>query len=117
MQHLQRDHARVEVEGRIRAVLRHRDAEPVIEVVNISRKGAALMAESPIGSVPERAELCMRTADAGEWICCPCELRYILGENRPDGEPAWLHGVRFTDLTQGVSEFIDRLIARTTATA
>lgn len=115
MQHLQRDHERVGIEGRVRAVLRHRDVEPAIEIVNISRKGAALMAGTPIGAVPERAELRMRSGDGGEWVCCPCELRYILGENRPDGEPAWLHGVRFTDLTQAVEEFIDRLMARPTA--
>lgn len=113
MSQAQRSHERIDVAGRVRAILRHGDAEPAIKVVNISRTGAALMAETPIGSVPERAELRLHAGDGSDWISCPCELRYILGENRPDGEPAWLHGVRFTDLTQGVEEFIERLIAPT----
>jgi hypothetical protein len=115
LQHPQRTHQRVDVAGRVRAVLRHHDQEPAIEVVNISRTGAALKAGSPIGAVPERAELRMHAGDGSEWISCPCELRYILGENRPDGEPAWLHGVRFTELTQSVQDFIDGLLARTAA--
>ena len=110
MQH-QRDDERIEVDGRVSAGL-YRDGEaPGIELVNISHTGAALMAEEPIGSVPERAQLRMRADDGEEWVSCDCELRYILGENRPDGEPAWLHGVRFTDITPPVTAFIDRLFA------
>ena len=113
MSRAQRSHERIDVAGRVRAILRHGDAEPAINVVNISRTGAALMAATPIGSVPERAELRLHAGDGSDWISCPCELRYILGENRPDGEPARLHGVRITDRTQGVEEFIERLIAPT----
>ncbi len=109
-----RDGDRVDVDaGRIDAVLCHRGEEPQIAVMNLSRGGAAFMAHEPIGNVPERAELKMRTAGESEWVSCPCELRYILGENRPVGEPAWLHGVRFVEVSQQVEAFIERMLAST----
>lgn len=109
---INRVHDRVDVgEGRIDAVLRHQGEAPHIAVMNLSRTGAAFMADEPIGDVPQRAELCMRPAGDAEWVTCPCELRYILGENRPDGAPAWLHGVRFVEVSEQVEAFIDRMLA------
>jgi hypothetical protein len=106
-----RAHDRIDVEGLIRAKLTLAGGEPPVEIVNISRTGAALMAEEPIGAVPAHAKLRMSTTDENEWVSCICELRYVLGENRPGGAPGWLHGVRFTEVPQPLEAFIDRLIA------
>ena len=105
-----RDSDRIGVEGLIQATLEFADNGPSIEVVNLSASGAALKAEEPIGAVPERANLRMRAGD-DQWVDCTCELRYILGENRPDGEPAWLHGVRFTEIPDPLRQFIERVLA------
>lgn len=115
MSGFQRAHERIPVAGEVEGVLLHQGQQPAISVMNLSRSGAALMADEPIGSVPERAELRMRARESGEWVSCPCELRYILGENRPDGEPAWLHGVLFVEVTDEVQAFIEAVTARSSA--
>ena len=112
MTQFDRAHDRVAVDAPIDAVLHHGGNEPPISVMNLSAGGAALMADEPIGNVPERAELRMRLGESSEWVICPCELRYILGENRPNGEPAWLHGVHFVDVTEQVQAFIEQVAAR-----
>ena len=115
MSGVERTHERAPVDGQVVAVLLHDGAGPAISVLNLSPAGAALMADEPIGNVPNRAELRMRAGDDGEWVSCPCELRYILGENRPDGAPAWLHGVRFTEISEQAHAFIEAVTARAPA--
>ena len=112
MAEAQRNESRVDVAGRIDAVFRCGDQAPSIQIMNLNLGGAALRAEEPIAGVMERAALSMRPADGRhEWVECACEVRYILGENRPDGEPAWLHGVRFLDVPEPAQAFISRMLA------
>jgi len=111
MSEAQRNENRVDVAGRIDAVFLCGAEAPTIQVMNLNRGGAALRAEEPIASVMERAELRMRCAGGnGDWVDCACEVRYILGENRPDGEPAWLHGVRFLEIPEPAEAFIARML-------
>ena len=109
MSQFDRAHERVDMDGSIDAVLHHDGGEPHISIMNLSATGAALMADEPIGQVPDTAELRMRTAGSDDWVTCSCKLRYILGENRPDGEPAWLHGVQFFDVSEQAQAFIAEL--------
>jgi len=111
MAEAQRHDERVDVAGRIDAVFRRGNEAPSIQIMNLNLCGAALRADEPIAAVLERAELSMRPAGGdSDWVACACEVRYILGENRPDGEPAWLHGVRFLDVPAPAQAFINRML-------
>ena len=107
-----RRHPRFAVEDLVVALDSGGAAQTVpISLINVSLSGAAISATQPLGAIGESFAIVVRALPEDTPIRLPCEIRYLMDENKPAGAARnWLYGVCFHGLSWHARYFVEQFV-------
>ena len=83
-----------------------------LNAVDMTLVGLAFLADRPLGSVDDQIEVEVEGSFDHGWLALPCQIRLVLGPNHQqlDDDAQWLHGVKFSGLSEDARRFVQRLV-------